>query len=145
MYTHGSRGSRMAVMFLPWPLCHWIPFLCKLKETKQRNLGFRLFIYLGPHPGHMKVPRLGVKSELWLPAYITATATPDPSRLCHLHCSPRQRRIFNPLNRARDWTCILMDTSCVCNCWATTGTPKFLFNYFGISSLQIHSVFRPLW
>ena len=29
---------------------------------------------LGPRPRHMEVPRLGVKSELQLPAYTTATA-----------------------------------------------------------------------
>ena len=31
-----------------------------------------LFVFLGPHPAHMEVPRLGVKSELQLPAYTTA-------------------------------------------------------------------------
>ena len=30
----------------------------------------------------MEVPRLGVKSELQLPAYTTATATQDPSLGC---------------------------------------------------------------
>ena len=36
---------------------------------------------------HMEVPRLGVQSELQLPAYTTATATPDLSRICNLHHS----------------------------------------------------------
>ena len=36
------------------------------------------------------IPRLGVKSELQLPAYATATAMPDP------------------LSEARDWTCNLI-------------------------------------
>ena len=36
-----------------------------------------LFFFLGLHPWHMEVPRLGVKSELQLPAYTTATATQD--------------------------------------------------------------------
>ena len=37
----------------------------------------------------MEVPRLGVKSELQLPAYATAYATtmPDPSLFCDLHHS----------------------------------------------------------
>ena len=39
---------------------------------------------LGPHPRHMQLPRLGVESELPLPAYITATAMPDPSWVCDL-------------------------------------------------------------
>ena len=39
----------------------------------------------------MEVPRLGVRWELELPAYITATATAtwDPSHLCDLHHSSR--------------------------------------------------------
>ena len=32
----------------------------------------------------MEVPRLGVKSELQLPAYPTAMATLDPSYICDL-------------------------------------------------------------
>ena len=56
----------------------------------------------------MEVPRLGVKSELQLPAYITATATRDPSRVCNLHHSSQQRRIVNPLSKGRDRTRNLM-------------------------------------
>ena len=33
----------------------------------------------------MEVPRLGVKSELQLLVYITATATQDLSHICDLH------------------------------------------------------------
>ena len=36
------------------------------------------FLALRLHLQHMEVPRLGVKSELKLPVYTTATATPDP-------------------------------------------------------------------
>ena len=36
---------------------------------------------LGPHPQHMEVLRLGVKSELQLLACATATATPSEPRL----------------------------------------------------------------
>ena len=35
------------------------------------------FFFLGPHPWHMEVARLGVKSELQLPVYATATEMPD--------------------------------------------------------------------
>ena len=56
----------------------------------------------------MEVPRLGGGSELQLPAYATATATPDPSFGCHLHPSSPQYWIHNPLSKARDRTCILM-------------------------------------
>ena len=38
------------------------------------------FVFLGPHLHHVEVPRLGVKSELQLPADITATTMQDLSR-----------------------------------------------------------------
>ena len=58
----------------------------------------------------MKVPRLGAESELQLPAYITAAATLDLSRIFDLHCSLRQIQILNPLSKASDPTHILTDT-----------------------------------
>ena len=56
----------------------------------------------------MNVPGLGVELELQLPAY--ATATPDPSLICDLHCSLWQHWILNPLSEAKDRACILADT-----------------------------------
>ena len=70
---------------------------------------FFFFVFLGLHLQHMEVPRLGVKSELQSPAYTTAML--DMSHTCDLHHSSWQRRIFNPLSRARDRTCVFMDTS----------------------------------
>ena len=46
--------------------------------------------------------QLGVETGLQLLVYATATATPDPSHICHLHCSLWQRLILNPLSEARD-------------------------------------------
>ena len=69
--------------------------------------------FLGPHLWHMDVPRLGVKWELQLPVYTTATATPDPSPVYGLHHSSRQRGILNPLSEARDRTRVI-DTSQFC-------------------------------
>ena len=57
---------------------------------------------------------LGAKSELKPPAYARATATRDPSRVCDLHHSSRQRRIINPLSKARDQTRNLMVPSRIC-------------------------------
>ena len=62
----------------------------------------------------MDVPRVGVESELELPAYTTATVTPDPSHVCNLHHGSWQCWILNALSEARDRTCILMDASWVC-------------------------------
>ena len=59
----------------------------------------------------MEVPRLGVKLELQLPAYVTATETQDQGHICDLHHSSQQCQIPDTLSKARDWTCILMDTS----------------------------------
>ena len=69
------------------------------------------FVFLGPNPWHTEVPRLGVQSELQLPAYITATAMPEPSCICDLHHSSRQHWILNPLSEARHRTYVLMDAS----------------------------------
>ena len=68
-------------------------------------------VLLGPYPRHMEVPRLGVETELQLPAYATATATRDPSCVFDLRHSSRQHQILNPRSQARDQTSILMDAS----------------------------------
>ena len=72
----------------------------------------------------MEVPRLGLQLELQSPAYVTATATPDPSRICDLHHSSRQLRILNPLREARDRTRLLMDAHQIRLRYATAGTPS---------------------
>ena len=59
----------------------------------------------------MEVPRLGVKSELSLPTYTTATAMQYLSHICDLHRSSQQHQILNPLSEARDGICVLMDAS----------------------------------
>ena len=51
----------------------------------------------------------------------------DPGHLYHLHLSSQRRWMSDPLRKARDRTCVLMDTSWVCFCWATMGTPRLFF------------------
>ena len=67
----------------------------------------------------LKVPRLGVKSELQLPATATATATatamPNRSSICDLTHSSQQCWILNPVSKARNQTGLLVDTGRVCN------------------------------
>ena len=72
----------------------------------------------------MEAPRLGVLLELLPPAYATATATPDLSRVCYLYHSSRQRWILNPLSEARDQTRNIMVPSWIRFLCATTGMPQ---------------------
>ena len=74
-----------------------------------------LFSFLGQHLQHMEVPGLGVESKLQLPAYTTAEATRDPSRICSLHRSLWQHQTLNPLSKAKDRIHILTETSWVLN------------------------------
>ena len=62
----------------------------------------------------MEIPRLGVKSELQLPAYTTATATAMPDAW--------------PNEQGQGSTQVLMDTSQVWYCWAAMGTPGNVLN-----------------
>ena len=73
----------------------------------------------------MEVPRLGVQSELQLPAYARATAMQDPSRGCNLHHSSQQRWISNPLSEAREQIHNLMVPSQIRFHCATMGTPAY--------------------
>ena len=82
-----------------------------------------LFCFLGLYSQHMEVPRLGVELELQLPAYATATAMPDPNRVCYLHHSSRQCQILNPLSEVRDQTCNFMVPGRIHFHCTTTGTP----------------------
>ena len=66
-----------------------------------------LIYFLGLHSWHMEVPRLGVESSY--------SCQPTPQ--------PQQCWIFNPLNKARDRTCILMDHSWIHWHCTTVGTP----------------------
>ena len=75
----------------------------------ERPLFIIIISFLGLHVQHMKVPRLGVKLELYLQAYTTAAAMLDPSCVCDLHHVSQECQILKPLSEARDKTCPLMD------------------------------------
>ena len=74
-----------------------------------------VFCFLVPLLQHMEIPRRGVKLELHLPPYATATAMWDPSCICDLYHSSQQCQILKPVSEARDQTHILMDASWVRN------------------------------
>ena len=74
------------------------------------QVDFTFFFFLWLHLQHMEFPRLGVESELQLPAYTTTTAMPDLSCICDLCCSLQQCQILKPLSKDRYRTCVLMET-----------------------------------
>ena len=85
----------------------------------------------------MEVSRLGVESELQLPAYTTATAMQDPSRICELHHISQQRQILNSLSEAKDGTRILIET--MLGSWATEPQQELqALTIFGVNYLSMH-------
>jgi len=74
----------------------------------------------------MEVLRLGVQSELHLPAYAMATEMWGLSHVCDLHCNSGQHQILNPLSEARDQTCNMVISRIHFHC-TTTGTPSDFF------------------
>ena len=72
----------------------------------------------------MEVPRIGVKLELQLPAYVTASAIEDPSHMCDLRHSSQQHQILNPLSEDRDQTHILWTLVGFVTHWAIMGNSE---------------------
>ena len=76
----------------------------------------------------MEVPRLGVKSELQLPVYATEQhrirAASAAYATAHGDAGP-----LNPVSKARDQTCVFMDTIWIHYCGAMRGTPCLFFIY----------------
>ena len=102
----------------------------------QKSEGFILvypppffFVFLVSHLWQLEVPRLGVESEMQLPACTTATATRDPS-LCRsvtYTAAQGNARSLTHWTRARiepesSWILVGFWTH-----WVTTGTPIMLF------------------
>ena len=81
---------------------------------------FLSFVFLVPYPWHMEVPRLG-------PVRTVATSLhhshSNARSEMHLRPTPQQHRTFNPLSKARGWTCVLMDASRIRYHCATTELP----------------------
>ena len=106
-----GQSSHLPRENLPSHQIFW-PFQKRQKcgILKFKSLRFTFLYFLWPHLRHMEVPRLGLESELQLPACTTATAIPDLSCICDLCCSCSwQYQSFNPLSEARYWTCILTE------------------------------------
>ena len=99
-------------------------------------------LFLGPYSQHKGFPGYGSNwSCSRRPPTERATATRDPSPVCHLYRSSQQRQILDPLSKARDQTHNLMVPSRLCFCCTTTGTPlsvflSLCFLYFSSRILQ---------
>ena len=108
---------------------------CRRTRTVSYSWGVcPLFIFVAA-PAAYVVPGQGVKSELWLPAYATATATPDPSCICELCYSLWQSWILKPLREARDQTCILVDTSQLLNPLSHNGNSHWMVCFMSLLTL----------
>ena len=99
---------------------------------------FFVFCFLGPHPWHREVPRLGAEWELQLP-YI-AIAMQDPSHVFDLHHSSGKHWILNPLSQARDPTCNLMVTSRIHFLCTTMGIPTYIYFFIFLSIMIYHRI-----
>ena len=86
------------------------------------------FFFLGLHLRHMEIPRLEVKLELQLLPYSTATARIRAMSVTYT-TAQQQHGVPNPLNKARDWSCILMDTS-------HNSNSLFLFQFHFVNKLH---------
>ena len=125
-----QRNTFIALFFVVFFCFCWVHLFVLQEQCLQEKITlffvlflFLFFCFLGLHPQHMEVPKLGVKSELQLPAYTTAIATWDLSCVCNLPHSSRQCQILNPLIKARDQTHNLMVPSRIVFRCAMTGTP----------------------
>ena len=76
-------------------------FCNSVEQAYMYSFSHFFFFFKGLHLWHMEVPRLGLESELQLPAYTTATVMPDPSCICNQHHISQQCCILNPLREAR--------------------------------------------
>ena len=117
-----------------------VSFSPSLQFFSLKTIFFLSFcLFLGLHLGYIEVPRLGVQSELLLPACCRATAMPDPSCVWDLYHSSRQCWILNPLSKARAQTYNLMVPSRIHFHCATRGTPPFFSSQYTITrSLSNH-------
>ena len=89
--------------------------------------GQLVLCFLGPHPWHMGVLRLGSNRSCNCQLIPQAQQCRVLATSANLHCSSEQHQILNPLSKARDWTHILMDTSWVHNPVSHNGIPSSSF------------------
>ena len=116
------------------------------------NFLFYLFIYfLGLHPWPMEVPRLGIKSELQLLAYATATAIWDLRCIWDLTTAHSNTRSLTHWARPGIDPASLWILVGFVSCWAPEGspTPEILIHFCIagkiIDIFHVPIQFCPLW
>ena len=113
-WTQASKATHSQILN---PLNH---------SRNTQEVGFCLFFlfcfcFLGPHCGIWRFPGKGsIRS-----CSLQPMPQPHQHQIFDLHQSSRQCKICNPLSKARDQTCILMDAIQICFRWATVGIPLF--------------------
>ena len=119
---HLPKYVLFSVLFL-----HSVSFLLNLLIFYFFN--FLSFVFLGPHPWHMGVPRIGVKWSC------CCQLMPQPQQhQIQTVCNSWHHWIPNPLSEVRDWTRNLTVLSRIGLCCARIGTPLFVeFKTDGIS------------
>ena len=113
-YTRVLTTKSLVSIPCSWPLYSLYPPPFPFPAGNQYTIFcfVLFFVFLGPHPLHMEVPRLGVQSELQLPAYTTAHSS---ARSLTHWVRPR-------IEPTSSW--ILVRSV---NHWAVVGTPNTLF------------------
>ena len=115
-----------SVSWIKWWLPHrWLE--AENNTNIQLPAFFFFFVFSGPHPQLMEIPRLQVKLELQAASLHHSHSNMGSETCCDLHHSSRQQWILNPLSKARDPTQVLTDTSQLHYYWATMRTPRLLF------------------
>ena len=113
-----GQGWNPSCRPMPHPMGYELHLWPMLQLVAPDLFFFFLIFFLGSHPQHMEVPRLGVQTEMKLSACVTATATQDLICICNLHnagslthwarpgikptSSQRQCCVLNPLNHNRN-------------------------------------------
>ena len=130
-------GSLLRRRFHPWPGNFHMPWVGPKKKKKNKK-SYRLhfgstalihsvsFIYRHILLFSATPEAYGAESKPQPLAYATATARPDPSRICDLHHNLWQSQFLNPLREARDRSHILMDNSQVLNLLSHNTNSSFI-------------------
>ena len=105
----------------------WNSFLYFFNKVELIYRNFFFFLILRPHLQHMHSQARG---------WIGAAAVTYSSQRC---------QILNPLSKARDWTCILMDTSWVCNLLSHSGNSQIKFSETFMYRFSREPKFSFLW